>query len=234
MVFDGDTPESPRQEKRHQGHDPNDRVENQKMNRQSSEDPRHRDQENKHLRDRDRHSVRSRGYREESRRDSQASRSGGRRSYQDYREEGRDAEKPKLRQRDTDDKLDQRESGKRYTDDGNYAERRHDGEYRKGVQIEIERSTRRDEETEMIGLTSGRVGRDVQSMISLQRGMIENIGRNMLMMTDETREMSQFTREEVQGRKIENIEGERHGSDEVCDCIILTPELLLDFGFLHQ
>lgn len=132
MVFDGDTPESPRQEKRHQGHDPNDRVENQKMNRQSSEDPRPRDQENKHLRDRDRHSVRSRGYREESSRDSQASRSGGRRSYQDYREEGRDAEKPKLRQRDTDDKLDQRESGKRYTDDGNYAERRHDGEYRKG------------------------------------------------------------------------------------------------------
>lgn len=132
MVFDGDTPESPRQEKRRQGHDPNDRVENQKMNRQRSEDPRHRDQENKHLSDRDRHSVRSRGYREESSRDNQASRSAGRRSHhQDYREEGRDAEKAKLRQRDTDDKLDQRESGKRYTDDGTYSERRHDGDYRK-------------------------------------------------------------------------------------------------------
>ncbi|KAM5586721.1 hypothetical protein ABKV19_005571 [Rosa sericea] len=128
MVFDGDTPESPRQEKRHQDHDPINRVENQKMNRQSSED-RRQDQENKHSSDRDRHSVRGRGYKEESSRDSRSSRSGGR-SHRDFEGE-RDAEKPKVRQRDKDDKLDQRESGKRYTDDGTYAERRRDGDYRK-------------------------------------------------------------------------------------------------------
>lgn len=57
------------------------------------------------------------------------------------------------------------------------------------------------------------IKRDMQSMIGMQRrGMIETTGRNPLMMTDETREMSQFIGREAQGRKIENIEGERLGS----------------------
>ncbi|KAL6196773.1 hypothetical protein ACLB2K_032387 [Fragaria x ananassa] len=128
MVFDGNTPESPRQKKRHQGHGPNDLVDNQKMNRQSSED-RRRDQEKKLSSDRDRHSVRGREYKESSR-DSSSSRSGGRRHRYNVAW-GKDTVKPKVRQSDTYDKLDQRGSGKRYTDDGTYAERRRDGDYRK-------------------------------------------------------------------------------------------------------
>ncbi|XP_050368154.1 peptidyl-prolyl cis-trans isomerase CYP59-like isoform X2 [Argentina anserina] len=127
MVFDGDTPESPRQRKKHQGSDPKDQAKNQK-NRQSSEDQR-RNQENKHSSDRDRHSVRGRGYKEESSRDSRSSRYGGR-SHREYHEGGRETEKS-VRQRDTDDKVDQRGSGKRFTDDDTYPERRRGGDYRK-------------------------------------------------------------------------------------------------------
>ncbi|BBH01488.1 cyclophilin 59, partial [Prunus dulcis] len=131
MVFDGDTPESPRQEQRNQGRNPNYReVEKQMINRRSSKDPRHRDQEHKDSTDRERHSDRSR-YREDSSRDSKENRSGGSRSGQDYLEEQRDRERHKDRERGTDDRRDQRESRKRYADDGTYAEWRGDGDYRK-------------------------------------------------------------------------------------------------------
>ncbi|KAM1244558.1 hypothetical protein ACFX1X_036340 [Malus domestica] len=128
MVFDGDTPESPRQEKRSQGHNNDRGLEKQRMNRQSSGDLRRRDRENKDSSYRERHSDRSRGYIEDSSRDSKANRSSGSRSGRDHLEEGRDRERRKDRQRDTDDKTDQRES--RYGDD-TYADRRGDRDYRK-------------------------------------------------------------------------------------------------------
>ncbi|XP_048430244.1 peptidyl-prolyl cis-trans isomerase CYP59-like [Pyrus x bretschneideri] len=131
MVFDGDTPEIPRQEKRGQGHNNDCGVEKQRMNKQSSEEPRHRDRENKDSCYRDRHSDRSRGYREDSSQDGKANRSSGSRSGRDRLEEGRDRDRHKDGQRDTDDKTDQRESRKRDADDGIYADRRGEKDYRK-------------------------------------------------------------------------------------------------------
>lgn len=73
MVFDGETPEKSRREKKHRGHNPDDRVE-RNMNRLSS-DLRHRDQERRELSYRQRESDRTRENREDRRnRDGQASR----------------------------------------------------------------------------------------------------------------------------------------------------------------
>ncbi|KAF5465019.1 hypothetical protein F2P56_015053 [Juglans regia] len=131
MVFDGDALESPRQDKRHGGHDPDDRVEKQKINDGNTEDLKHRHQENKNWSDRHRQSDRRRGYKEdEMRRDSKASRSSGSRGDRDYIEERRDREKHK--QRDLDDNnRDKRDYRKRTPDNGSHAERRDDGDYRK-------------------------------------------------------------------------------------------------------
>ncbi|XP_024019144.1 peptidyl-prolyl cis-trans isomerase CYP59 [Morus notabilis] len=60
MVFDEDTRRSPRREKRHRGHDSDERVEKQKMNRQSMDDSRHRVREKRDSRDGHRQSERSR------------------------------------------------------------------------------------------------------------------------------------------------------------------------------
>lgn len=60
MVFDEDTRRSPQREKRHRGHDSDERVEKQKTNRRSMDDSRHRDREKRDSRDRHRQSERSR------------------------------------------------------------------------------------------------------------------------------------------------------------------------------
>ncbi|XP_015571371.1 peptidyl-prolyl cis-trans isomerase CYP59 [Ricinus communis] len=63
MVFDGDTPESPRQEKRNGRHDP----EREKMHRRSLEDLKHGAEEKKYQGDGHRQRDRNRGHREDDR-----------------------------------------------------------------------------------------------------------------------------------------------------------------------
>lgn len=130
MVFDGDTPESPRQEKQHRGHEPGDRDEKQKMYRQSSEDLRHRDRETNSS-DRHRQTDRSRGYKEdEMSHDIKTSRSSGSKRDRDYVEERMDREKHKRRDLN-DSNRDERNYRKRTPDNDRHAEKGDDGDYRK-------------------------------------------------------------------------------------------------------
>jgi peptidyl-prolyl cis-trans isomerase-like 4 len=131
MVFDGETQESPKQEKSHGGgHDPGDQGEKQKMSRRSSEDPKHRnrDQETKQWSDRHRHNDKSRGYTRDEM--SRSRFSGGSKRDGDYFEEKRDREKYKRREVD-DIHRDERVYRKRTPDNDSHAERRADGDYRK-------------------------------------------------------------------------------------------------------
>lgn len=130
MVFDGDAPEKSRREKKHRGHDPDDRVE-RNMNRQSS-DLRHRDQERRELSYGQRESDRTRENREDRRnRDGQASRNLQKQEVRD--DDGRyESDHPKSS--DTDRHRDRRDEGdyrKRSADSDSRAERREDGDYRK-------------------------------------------------------------------------------------------------------
>ncbi|KAF3438265.1 hypothetical protein FNV43_RR21026 [Rhamnella rubrinervis] len=147
MVFDGDASESPRQGRRHQGHDPDNRVDKQKMSGRRLDDPSHRDQEKRDSSDRHRQSGRSRGYRgDEWRQDIKESQRGGSRSNRDYYEE-QSREKRKETQRDQDeDKADERDYRKRTRENGRHAERRDSIEYRKGTDSDrvVERSNDRD------------------------------------------------------------------------------------------
>ncbi|KAH9646349.1 peptidyl-prolyl cis-trans isomerase CYP59 [Citrus sinensis] len=130
MVFDGETPEKSRREKKHRGHDPDDRVE-RNMNRLSSE-LRHRDQERRELSYRQRESDRTRENREDRRnRDGQESRNVQKQEVRD--DDGRyESDHPKSS--DTDRYRDWRGGGdyrKRSADSDSRAERREDGDYRK-------------------------------------------------------------------------------------------------------
>lgn len=130
MVFDGDTPEKSRREKKHRGHDPDDRVE-RNMNRRSS-DLRHRDQERRELSYRQRESDITRENREDRRnRDGQASRNVQKQEVRD--DDGRyESDHPKSS--DTDRYRDRRDEGdyrKRTADSDSRVERREDGDYRK-------------------------------------------------------------------------------------------------------
>ncbi|KAK9178984.1 hypothetical protein WN943_028178 [Citrus x changshan-huyou] len=130
MVFDGETPEKSRREKKHRGHDPDDRVE-RNMNRLSS-DLRHRDQERRELSYRQRESDRTRENREDRRnRDGQESRNVQKQEVRD--DDGRyESDHPKSS--DTDRYRDWRGGGdyrKRSADSDSRAERREDGDYRK-------------------------------------------------------------------------------------------------------
>ncbi|XP_059446067.1 peptidyl-prolyl cis-trans isomerase CYP59-like [Corylus avellana] len=171
MVFDGETQESPKEEKSHQGgHDPDDRGEKQKMLRRCSEDPRHRDQETKEWSDRHRHrhNDRSRGYTEdEMNRDSKSRLYGGSKRDGDYFEEKRDREKYKRRDVDDIDK-DERVYRKRTPDNDGHVERRDDGDYRKrnkdnssshvdvGSRNQKEYRKRGEENNSSIGRSNGR------------------------------------------------------------------------------
>lgn len=81
MVFDRDTLENPRWEKRHQGHELDDRMEKRKMSTQSY-DWKDRDQEKKEVRDRHRVNDRTRDHRED-----QKDQDGGRRRDREHLEE---------------------------------------------------------------------------------------------------------------------------------------------------
>ncbi|KAJ0098767.1 hypothetical protein Patl1_20377 [Pistacia atlantica] len=133
MVFDGDTPENPRREKRHRGHDPDDRMEKPKMNRQSY-DRKDRDQEKKESRDRHRESDRTRDHRED-----RNDQDGGCRRDQEHFDERRSKEMHMERRGERNDqRRDDRDYRKssdtdRYRDkrDDSRAERRDIGDYRK-------------------------------------------------------------------------------------------------------
>ncbi|KAL5746568.1 hypothetical protein ACOSP7_027714 [Xanthoceras sorbifolium] len=145
MVFDEDTPENPKQEKRHGGHDQEDRVEKSKMNRQIA-DFKDRDREKKDLGDRHRESDRCRDHRESRMNpDGKASRYGGSRRDRDYLEERRVKETHvgKQGERD-DDSRDERDYRKRSSDIDHRRDRRDDGDYRKRIIDEDNRGERRD------------------------------------------------------------------------------------------
>ncbi|KAJ0042886.1 hypothetical protein Pint_17736 [Pistacia integerrima] len=133
MVFDGDTLENPRREKRHRGHDPDDRMEKPKMNRQSY-DRTYRDQEKKESRDRHRESDRTRDHRED-----RNDRDGGCRRDQEHFDKRRSKEMHMERRGERNDqRRDDRDYRKssdtdRYRDkrDDSHAERRDIGDYRK-------------------------------------------------------------------------------------------------------
>ncbi|KAK4594614.1 hypothetical protein RGQ29_018336 [Quercus rubra] len=137
MVFDGDTPESPRREKRHRGHEPRDRGEKEKTYRQSSDDLRHRDRENEDRSDRHKPTDRSRRYREdEMRHDGKTSQSRGSGRDRDYVEERRDGEKHKQRdlndsKRDERDYVEERRDGEKYKRRGLNDNSRDEQDYRK-------------------------------------------------------------------------------------------------------
>ncbi|XP_050279386.1 peptidyl-prolyl cis-trans isomerase CYP59-like isoform X1 [Quercus robur] len=137
MVFDGDTPESPRREKRHRGHEPRDRGEKEKTYRQSSEDLRHRDRENEDQSDRHKPTDRSRRYREdEMHHDGKTSQSRGSGRDRDHVEERRDGEKHKQRdlndnKRDERDYVEERRDGEKYKRRGLNDNNRDERDYRK-------------------------------------------------------------------------------------------------------
>ncbi|XP_044479823.1 peptidyl-prolyl cis-trans isomerase CYP59-like [Mangifera indica] len=159
MVFDGDTPENPRQEKRHRGHDPDDQMEKSKMNRQSYE-RKDRDQEKKELRDRHRESDRSRDHRDDHKRNQehleerrakekhgerQGDRNYPRRDERAYRKSSDNTDRHRDRRDDSQSKRsDNRDYRKRNAEIDDFGDRRDDGDYRKRNDVGDIREDRRE------------------------------------------------------------------------------------------
>ncbi|XP_044507059.1 peptidyl-prolyl cis-trans isomerase CYP59-like [Mangifera indica] len=159
MVFDGDTPENPRQEKRHRGHDPDDQMGKSKMNRQSYE-RKDRDQEKKELRDRNRESDRSRDHRDDHKRNQehleerrakekhgerQGDRNYPRRDERAYRKSSDNTDRHRDRRDDSQSKRsDNRDYRKRNAEIDDFGDRRDDGDYRKRNDVGDIREDRRE------------------------------------------------------------------------------------------
>ncbi|KAK1583038.1 hypothetical protein Q3G72_020503 [Acer saccharum] len=146
MVFDEDTSENPKREKRQRDHDREDQVEKPNMNMQDA-DLKDRDREKKDLGDRHRESDRSRDHRDSRMNpDSKASRYGGSRRDHDYLEERRAKEMHVERRGERDDdSRDERDYRKRSSDIDRRRDRRDDGDYRKRSIDEDNRRDRRDD-----------------------------------------------------------------------------------------
>lgn len=116
MVFDEDTSESPKQEKRRQDHGPEDRIEKEKLNRRGSEDWKRRDHDKKDSDDRHRQSDKGQ--------ESRASRLSGSRRDPYHHEERIDREKHRERQDEGKRERDERDYRKRNADSDSHRERR--------------------------------------------------------------------------------------------------------------
>ncbi|CAL5394835.1 unnamed protein product [Camellia sinensis] len=154
MVFDEDTARSPQQEKKCRDYEIEDNIEKRKFERRSSEDLKQREYENS--RDRQRHSDRSREYRDQERnRESRTSQSSGSQRDYKYHEERREREKyTEKRGHKDDSRRDDREYKKRNEDEREYRKRSVDNDSRgsgrddeghKRLNVDNHRRDKRDE-----------------------------------------------------------------------------------------